>query len=111
MNSPERALRRDEPRTVADLPDNIAARPALQPLADVPIPEPVKDPVAGDALVHRDFDDTPFWQRIPAFADVDRETFMDSGFLAVWPRLDHALSDDGGCCMACIARTGSCGPQ
>ena len=80
MNTPDRALKPNETRTVGDLPDAIADRPALLSLADVPIPEPAKEPVDEDSLVHRDFDDTPFWRRIPAFADVDRETFMNMGF-------------------------------
>ncbi len=87
MSSTNRALSSAEPRTVADLPEGIADRPALQHLADVPIPEAAKDPVVADELVHRDFDDTPFWQRIPAFADVDRATFMDTGF-----QLRHCVS-------------------
>ena len=87
MSSPERALDRADQRTVADLPDAVADRPALQPLADVPIPEPFKDPVDESGLVHRDFDDSPFWQRIPAFAGVDRETFMATSF-----QLRHAVT-------------------
>ncbi|MBE0567452.1 MAG: KamA family radical SAM protein [Krumholzibacteria bacterium] len=84
MTNPDRALAQhqetDEPRTIADLPEAVAGRPALQPLADVPIPAPTKEAVDEDDLVHRDFDDTPFWQRIPAFADVDRGTFLQTSF-------------------------------
>lgn len=84
MTNPDRALAQhqetDEPRTIADLPAAVAGRPALQPLADVPIPAPTKEAVDEDDLVHRDFDDTPFWQRIPAFAGVDRATFLQTSF-------------------------------
>ncbi len=68
------------PQTVADLPDEIAERPALQGLADVPVPEAKKDIVPENELEHREFDDSPFWRHIPEFADVSREEFMSSRF-------------------------------
>lgn len=84
MTTPDRALAPTpddgEPRTVADLPPAVADQPALRPLADVAIPEAAKDPVGDDDLAHRDFDDSPFWRRIPAFAGVDRETFLTTAF-------------------------------
>ncbi len=36
-----------------------------------------KPPVDPATLVHREFDDSEFWRKIPAFADVPRETFLD----------------------------------
>lgn len=70
----------DKPLTVGDLPDKVADVPQLQPLSDEEVPEPIKDPVDESELVHRDFEDDAFWKRIPAFRDVDRETFMDYKF-------------------------------
>jgi len=80
MSSGDKALDQKDSRTIADLPENVAEQPALQPLADVEIPEPVKDPVDTGELVHRDFDDTDFWRHIPAFSKVDRETFLSGSF-------------------------------
>jgi lysine 2,3-aminomutase len=90
MSTTGRALRTEEPRTIGDLPDLVADQPALQPLADVEIPDPVKDPVNEDDLVHRDFDESNFWQHIPAFAAIDRDTFLQSGF-----QLRHSVTGAG----------------
>lgn len=70
----------DHPRTVSDLPDAVSERPMMQPLADVEIPEPLKDPVEPDDLEHRRFKATAFWKKVPAFADVDVEEFLDYRF-------------------------------
>jgi lysine 2,3-aminomutase len=37
----------------------------------------IKDPVDPSTLTHRQLLDGPFWQRIPAYANVDEETFLD----------------------------------
>jgi hypothetical protein len=70
----------DHPRTVSDLPDEVSERPMMQPLADVEIPEPLKDPVEPDDLDHRRFRATAFWKKVPAFANVDVEEFLDYRF-------------------------------
>ena len=70
----------DDNPTIGDLPDAISEKPALQPLAEVEIPEPSKDPVDPEELVHRDFEDSEFWRSIPVFAQVDRETFLSTRF-------------------------------
>jgi lysine 2,3-aminomutase len=36
-----------------------------------------KPPVASDSLEHRDLLDGEFWRRIPAYKDVDKDTFLD----------------------------------
>ncbi len=38
---------------------------------------PRKPPVDPATLVHREFLDGPFWQKIPAYRDVDEKTFLD----------------------------------
>jgi lysine 2,3-aminomutase len=37
----------------------------------------LKPPVDPDTLVHRQLLEGPFWQRIPAYKDVDEQTFLD----------------------------------
>ncbi len=48
---------------------------------DLPVitdaPKALKPPVDPATLAHRDLLDGPFWQRIPAYADVDEATFLD----------------------------------
>lgn len=68
------------PERVSDLPEAITQVPKIESIKDVRIPEPKKDPVADDDLEHRDFDDTRFWSKIPAFHDVSREEFLDFKF-------------------------------
>lgn len=70
----------DHPRTVSDLPDDVSERPMMQPLADVEIPEPLKDPVEPNDLEHRKFNGKAFWRKLPAFAGVDVEEFLDYRF-------------------------------
>ena len=67
----------DQPRTVQDLPE-ADALPAE--MADVEVPEPLKDPAGDGDLDHRDLDDTEFWRKIPAFRHVGREEFLDHRF-------------------------------
>ena len=40
-------------------------------------PQALKPPVAESVLVHRQFDTSPFWQRIPSYQDVTEEQFFD----------------------------------
>lgn len=70
----------EETKTVGDLPQAISARPKLEPLADVAIPDPIKDPVSQKQLSHRKFDDTEFWRGIPRFENVSFEEFIDFKF-------------------------------
>jgi len=70
----------DDTKTVGDLPDSISNRPKLRDLADVEIPDAIKDPVAEDQFRHRQFDDSEFWRRIPAFENVSLDEFLDFGF-------------------------------
>ena len=46
-------------------------------LAVVPDDPAQKPPVDPATLIHRTFDDSEFWRKIPAFADVSAETFLD----------------------------------
>ncbi|MBM4345413.1 MAG: KamA family radical SAM protein [Deltaproteobacteria bacterium] len=59
-----------------------APQPASDPLPEIqpfkPLPgRHVKPPVAASALRHSAFDEGLFWQRIPAYAEVDTATFLD----------------------------------
>jgi lysine 2,3-aminomutase len=46
----------------------------LDVVSDIPHLRPRVDP---DSLVHKQFLDGPFWQRIPAYRDIDEDTFLD----------------------------------
>ncbi len=52
----------------------------LPSLDEVPVPEPLKDPVGRSDLEHRELDDSEFWREIPAFRHVDVDEFMDHRF-------------------------------
>jgi lysine 2,3-aminomutase len=54
--------------------------PALEHLAELPVPAAIKPPVSESSLVHRQYDDSDFWRQVPAFADVSRAEFLDHGF-------------------------------
>ena len=49
----------------SDLPDKITDVKKLDNLQNIEIPDHLKDSVDADDLQHREFDDTPFWQKIP----------------------------------------------
>src|SRR5690606_11143966 len=68
----------DEP-VVSDLP-HLTDIPELASIADVTVPEPLKDAVPEADLEHRDFPDHEFWRDIPAFKDIDYEQFMSHKF-------------------------------
>lgn len=76
--SPQRAP--DSTRTFEDLPQEVSERPALAGLQNVPVPEPLKDPVDPQELGHREFATGEFWRTIPGYRDVDAGTFMDPQF-------------------------------
>ncbi len=67
-------------QTVSDLPDSISERPKMKEIADVEIPDPIKDPVNTSELTHRRFDNSEFWKKIPAFENISREEFLDYRF-------------------------------
>jgi len=66
--------------TVADLLEEQLEDSELQRLAEVEVPEPLKEPVDEEELGHREFDDGSFWRAIPAFREVSREEFLDHRF-------------------------------
>jgi len=49
-------------------------------LADVEVPEALKEPVDTAELEHRQFKGGEFWRHVPAFANVDAATFLDPAF-------------------------------
>lgn len=53
---------------------------ALERLAKVRVPEPIKEPVADHDINHRSFRSGDFWQRIPQFRDVTEDQFLDWKF-------------------------------
>lgn len=65
---------------IEDLPDMVSDQSELQDIRKVEIPDALKDPVTAEELTHRDFTSDNFWEKIPAFKGVSRETFMDVGF-------------------------------
>ncbi|MDX1583232.1 MAG: KamA family radical SAM protein [Thermoanaerobaculia bacterium] len=73
-------IKSSDVKTIGDLPEKISGSPKLEEIADVEIPEPIKDPVTREDLRHRQFDDTEFWRRIPRFEDVSFEEFIDFKF-------------------------------
>ncbi|MEA3286567.1 MAG: KamA family radical SAM protein [Candidatus Marinimicrobia bacterium] len=66
--------------TIDDLPDLVTDHSELDEISEIEIPDAIKDPVTLQDLAHRDFSSDLFWQKIPAFKNVDRETFMDVSF-------------------------------
>ncbi len=71
---------RETGQTVAQRFPRLVERPELQGLGSVPIPKARKPPAADANLVHRRFDESDFWRRIPAFSEVSREEFLDHRF-------------------------------
>jgi len=70
----------DNATTVDDLPNTVAEQPEMKDIADVEIPDAIKEPVTSEDLLHRQMVAEPFWEKIPAFKGVSREEFMDVGF-------------------------------
>jgi lysine 2,3-aminomutase len=70
----------EEARIVGDLPEEVSEAPEIRRLAEVEVPDPLKDPVHESDLEHREFEEEDFWRRIPAFRDVSREEFLDYGW-------------------------------
>jgi lysine 2,3-aminomutase len=66
--------------TVSDLDNEVSEITELEHLADVVVPEPLKDEVLEDSLEHREFDESEFWKKIPAFKDVSYEEFLGHRF-------------------------------
>ncbi|HOX25999.1 MAG TPA: KamA family radical SAM protein [Candidatus Krumholzibacteria bacterium] len=67
-------------QSVADVPSAAAEEPPSSALLDLAIPPALKPAVAVADLGHRDFPEDPFWQRIPRFASIDLDTFLDPAF-------------------------------
>jgi len=65
---------------VAEAPPAAAEEPPSLPLLDAALRPAHKPPVAAADLRHREFPEDPFWQRLPRFAGVDLETFLDPAF-------------------------------
>lgn len=71
----------NEATLVSDLPDTIVDNGnGWESINDVEIPDALKEEISPDHLKHRHFNDTPFWQKIPAFKNVSREEFLDVKF-------------------------------
>jgi len=69
-----------KPKTVADLPHGVSSVPQMEDISDTLVPEAIKEPVEIDDLEHRQFDETRFWEKIPAFRSATHEEFMDFRF-------------------------------
>ena len=70
----------EDPVTVGDILPEFPEEAPMEGLADVVVPEPLKDPTEDEALEHREFDDSDFWRRIPAWSGISREEFLDWRF-------------------------------
>jgi len=55
----------------------MATLPVVQPVSQPTSGAAKKPPVEPSSLVHKALLDGPFWQRIPAYRDVDEKTFLD----------------------------------
>jgi lysine 2,3-aminomutase len=65
---------------VSDLLPQSKTDEHLQALAQVEVPDPIKDPVPQEEITHRKFDGGTFWHKVPAFGEVDEEEFLDWKF-------------------------------
>lgn len=59
---------------------DLVVLPGLGEVEEDLIPREIKEPVNSDAVAHRDFDDSRFWRKIPAFRNLSREEFLDYRF-------------------------------
>ena len=66
--------------TVADVLDTIPNDSPLNDISDHRIPESIKEPVAEEEIMHKNFRSDPFWQSIPAFKDISEAEFLDYRF-------------------------------
>ncbi len=71
---------REQPVTVAALAPDAVTDPALAHLADLEVPASLKPAAGRSDLAHRDLESREFWRTIPAFRDIDAETFRDHKF-------------------------------
>ena len=65
---------------VSDLLPVATTNENLQQLAQIEVPDPIKDPVPKEEITHRKFDGGTFWHKIPAFGKTDEEEFLDWKF-------------------------------
>jgi lysine 2,3-aminomutase len=70
----------EDAKKFGDLPDAISEKNHLGSLVDIDIPDPIKDAINYDDLEHRNFKDTEFWRKLPAFKDISREEFRQFKF-------------------------------
>ena len=65
---------------IKDIFKSVAEDSHLSPLAEHPVPKPIKEPIKEKEFVHRRFKAGPFWRSIPAFKDVSEKEFLDYRF-------------------------------
>lgn len=65
----------EDAKKFSDLPDAISEINSLGGLMGLELPNPIKDNIEHDELVHRKFNSSEFWKKIPAFKNVDKEEF------------------------------------
>jgi lysine 2,3-aminomutase len=66
--------------TVGEILPAAANDAHLASLADTPVPAALKPAVGPGDLAHREFSESPFWQDVPAFAEIDADEFLDPRF-------------------------------
>jgi len=67
-------------KKISDLPQAISEKDSLEELGDLAIPDPIKENVDHEELMHRNFEATEFWKKIPIFKNVSREEFSQFKF-------------------------------
>jgi len=67
-------------KKISDLPQAISEKDSLEELGDLAIPDPIKENVDHEELMHRNFEATEFWKKIPVFKNVSREEFSQFKF-------------------------------
>lgn len=73
-----------------DIQHLIQNDPPKKAKAEPPTQRKVKPPVDPSALAHRDLKAGTWWREIPAFADVDEETFLDH----IWQMRNSVYGED-----------------
>ncbi len=70
----------DTTTVVSDVLENIPDHSPLSDIADVEVPDPIREPVEEDELTHTEFRTGAFWQAIPAYESISEEEFLDYRF-------------------------------
>lgn len=73
-------LARESGAQLRDLAPGLVGVEGLESVLDTVVPAALRPPAGDEALRHRVFDDSEFWRRIPGYAALGREQFLDFKF-------------------------------